>query len=80
MEFKIRIRFNHQKINYMQKIAIIGTGISALSVAYHLPKLIPQASITFFEKSRRPGGRLSTRTSRSNLSYQFNHGAPYFKQ
>ena len=38
-------------------IAIIGTGLSALSLAHHLPTL----DVTFFEKSWRPGGRLSTR-------------------
>ena len=56
----------------MKKIAVIGTGLSALSLAYHLPTL----DITFFEKSWRPGGRISTR--RHN-QYAFDHGAHYLK-
>ena len=54
----------------MKKIAIIGTGISALSLAHHLPTL----DITFFEKSWRPGGRLSTR---KHGDLQFDHGANF---
>ena len=54
----------------MKKIAIIGTGLSALSLAHHLPTL----DITFFEKSWRPGGRLSTR-KQSDL--KFDHGAHF---
>jgi len=33
----------------MQKVAIIGTGITALSIGYHLPRLLPHASITFLK-------------------------------
>ena len=51
----------------MKKIAVIGTGLSALSLAYHLPAL----DITFFEKSWRPGGRISTR---KHNQYAFDHG------
>ena len=57
----------------MKKIAIIGTGLSALSLAHHLPKL----DITFFEKSWRPGGRLSTRR---HENYMFDHGAHFLKE
>ena len=56
----------------MKKIAVIGTGLSALSLAYHLPAL----DITFFEKSWRPGGRISTR---KHNQYAFDHGAHYLK-
>ena len=56
----------------MKKIAVIGTGLSALSLAYHLPTL----DITFFEKSWRPGGRISTR---KHEQYAFDHGAHYLK-
>ena len=56
----------------MKKIAVIGTGLSALSLAYHLPAL----DITFFEKSWRPGGRISTR---KHEQYAFDHGAHYLK-
>jgi predicted NAD/FAD-binding protein len=45
----------------MNRIAIIGAGITGLSVAFsHLP----HSNITMFDKSRKPGGRVSTRTSR----------------
>ena len=54
----------------MKKIAIIGTGLSALSLAHHLPTL----DITFFEKSWRPGGRISTR---KKDKHQFDHGAHF---
>ena len=57
----------------MKKIAVIGTGLSALSLVYHLPTL----DITFFEKSWRPGGRISTRR---NGNYVFDHGAHYLKE
>jgi len=57
----------------LKKIAVIGTGLSALSLAHHLPPL----DITFFEKSWRPGGRLSTRRQES---YEFDHGAHFLKE
>ena len=57
----------------MKKIAVIGTGLSALSLAKHLPTL----DITFFEKSWRPGGRISTRRYEN---YTFDHGAHYLKE
>lgn len=56
----------------MKKIAIIGAGISGLSIA----KILEQnADITLFEKSRGVSGRLSTRRTDS---YIFDHGAQYF--
>ena len=57
----------------MKKIAVIGTGLSALSLVHHLPAL----DITFFEKSWRPGGRITTRR---HENYIFDHGAHYLKQ
>ena len=57
----------------MKKIAVIGTGLSALSLVHHLPSL----DITFFEKSWRPGGRISTRR---HQDYAFDHGAHYIKE
>lgn len=56
----------------MKKIAIIGAGISGLSIAKLLEK---NADITLFEKSRGVSGRLSTRRIDS---YVFDHGAQYF--
>ena len=57
----------------MKKIAVIGTGLSALSLAHHLPTL----DITFFDKSWRPGGRITTRR---HENYAFDHGAHYLKE
>jgi renalase len=54
------------------KIAIIGAGISGLTLA---DKLNTQAEITIFEKARGIGGRMSTRYFES---FYFDHGAPYF--
>lgn len=59
----------------MKKIAIIGSGITGLSVAFQQP---PKTSITMFDKSRRPGGRVSTRVSRQHPGYSFDHGTPFF--
>ena len=56
----------------MKKIAVIGTGLSALSLVHHLPS----QDVTFFEKSWRPGGRISTR---NHGEYAFDHGAHYLK-
>lgn len=56
----------------MQKIAIIGSGISALTIAH---KLKDVTDVTLFEKSRGVGGRMSTRSA---SPYQFDHGAQYF--
>lgn len=57
----------------MKKIAVIGTGLSALSLVHHLPAL----DVTFFEKSWRPGGRISTKR---HENYIFDHGAHYLKE
>ena len=53
-------------------LAIIGAGLSGLSLAYHLKD---HAFITLFEKSRGVGGRMSTRYT--DL-FQFDHGAQFF--
>jgi len=54
------------------KIAIIGAGISGLTVANQLTK---HAEIKIFEKARGVGGRMSTR---STPDFQFDHGAQHF--
>ena len=54
------------------KIAIIGSGMSAITLAKHLKK---DNFITLFEKSRSVGGRISTRRSEK---YEFDHGAQFF--
>ena len=56
----------------MKNIAIIGAGMTGLSLAYNL-----QNNITIFDKSWRPGGRVSTRIH-DNLI--FDHGAHYLSK
>ena len=56
----------------MNKIAIIGAGMSGLVLAKHLAG---KADIKIFEKSRGVSGRMSTRYSEN---YEFDHGAQYF--
>ena len=56
----------------MKKIAVIGAGLSGLSVASLLKD---DAEITIFEKSRGLGGRIATRRAEP---YFFDHGAQYF--
>ena len=56
----------------MKKIAIIGTGLSGLTLGRDLNSI---AEVTFFEKSKGVGGRLATR--RVN-DFSFDHGAQFF--
>jgi oxygen-dependent protoporphyrinogen oxidase len=44
----------------MKRIAVIGGGISGLSAAFHLVRLLPDAKITLFEKEDRLGGTIQT--------------------
>ena len=64
----------------MNRIAIIGTGITGISIGYYLKKIHPTVFITYFDKSRRVGGRMTTRTSRSHANYLFDHGVPFLKK
>ena len=57
----------------MKNVAIIGAGITGITVANLLQK---KYNLTVFEKSRGVGGRMATRRAEP---YQFNHGAQYFK-
>ncbi len=57
----------------MKNIAIIGAGITGLSLAYNLRG----NNITIFDKSWRPGGRVSTR---KNDELLFDHGAHYLSK
>lgn len=57
----------------MIKIAIIGAGLSGLTIAN---KLKNNANIIIFEKARGVGGRLATRRAEP---YVFDHGAQFFK-
>lgn len=56
------------------KVAVIGAGISGLACARILQD--HGIGVTVFEKSRGPGGRMSTR--RTEGGHQFDHGAQYF--
>jgi len=54
------------------KIAIIGTGISGITIAQNLKDF---ANVSLFEKSRGVGGRMASRRSGP---YEFDHGAQFF--
>jgi predicted NAD/FAD-dependent oxidoreductase len=54
------------------KIAIIGAGISAITLAQNLKNI---AKVSLFEKSGGVGGRMATRLS---SPYEFDHGAQFF--
>lgn len=56
----------------MPKIAIIGAGVSGLTLADHVRKFF---EVTVFEKSNRVGGRISTQ---KHTPYVFDHGAQFF--
>jgi predicted NAD/FAD-dependent oxidoreductase len=57
----------------MKKIAIIGAGLSGLTLGQ---KLSQKADVCVFEKARGVGGRMTTRYA--DL-FVFDHGAPYWK-
>lgn len=57
-------------------IAIIGAGIAGLTCAQILQD--QGLNVTVFDKARGPGGRSSTRISRHEPSWIFDHGAPAF--
>jgi predicted NAD/FAD-dependent oxidoreductase len=55
-----------------KRIAIIGAGMSGLTLANRLSKI---AEVVLFEKSRGVGGRMSTRQADP---FTFDHGAQFF--
>lgn len=55
------------------KVAIIGAGISGLTLAHRLKD---QYEVTIFEKSKGLGGRVATRRAGN---FSFDHGAQFFK-
>lgn len=61
-----------QKILMRQRIAIIGAGLSGLTLARHLGE---RAEVTVFEKARGVGGRMSTRYADP---FYFDHGTHTF--
>lgn len=56
----------------MLKIAVIGAGVTGLTVAHHLKNC---ADVTVFDKGRGVGGRTATRRADP---FAFDHGAQYF--
>jgi len=58
------------------RVAIIGGGVSGCASARKLAQLAPSAQITLYEIGRGPGGRASTRKTRSLPGVYINHGAP----
>lgn len=56
----------------MKSIAIIGAGLSGLTLA---KKLVPTAHVEVFEKHHRAGGRIASRTNNDVI---FDHGAQFF--
>jgi len=54
------------------KVAIIGSGISGLSAAYHLRS--PSLEANLFDKGTNPGGRMATRADRHDPTLSFEHG------
>ncbi len=57
----------------MKTVAIIGAGISGITLANLLDKKV---KCSIFDKSKGVGGRMATRRAEP---FQFNHGAQYFK-
>lgn len=59
-----------------KRVAIIGAGLSGLAAARALQE---RATVTLFEKSRGPGGRMATRRhDLSDTVFEFDHGAQFF--
>ena len=56
----------------MRRIAIIGAGLSGLTVFHELKNV---ANVTIFEKSAKVGGRISVRVS---SDFGFDHGTQFF--
>lgn len=56
----------------MARIAIVGAGLAGLVLAR---RLAPKHTVTVYEKSRGPGGRMATRYAGD---FEFDHGAQFF--
>ena len=50
-----------------KRVAIVGLGITGLSAAYHLTKLMPELRVSVFEASDRAGGWIRTIPARSEM-------------
>jgi ribulose 1,5-bisphosphate synthetase/thiazole synthase len=51
----------------MASFAVLGGGISGLSMAYYLTRLLPQCKVTCFEAKASPGGCISTHRDKSGF-------------
>lgn len=62
------------------RIAVVGGGVSACSIAYGLRDHISanKLSLHLFEMGRAPGGRATTRGTRERPELRVDHGAPAF--
>ena len=60
----------------MYDLAIIGAGISSLVLCYELKKSGYKGSIIILEAGRKPGGRLSSKNSRTKPLLRIYHGCP----
>ena len=67
---------NRSRAKNTPTVAVIGAGISGLTCAQILQD--QGLKVTVFDKARGPGGRTSTRISRHEPSWVFDHGAPAF--
>jgi len=63
-----------QSINAL-RVAVLGSGISGSAAARTLAE--KGVKVTVFEAGRGVGGRMSTRRTRDEHNYQFDHGAQY---
>lgn len=61
-----------------QSIAVIGAGVAGCGLVAQLRRLGVKAPIGLWETGRGPGGRASTRRSRSDIGLRIDHGAPLF--
>ena len=61
-----------------RSIAVVGAGVAGCALVAQLRRLGCRASITLLETGRGPGGRASTRRSRSDAALAIDHGAPLF--
>tara|TARA_B100000214_G_C23962638_1_gene626086 strand:+ start:1334 stop:2443 length:1110 start_codon:yes stop_codon:yes gene_type:complete len=57
-------------------LIVIGAGISACTFASTFNKRFPDSSILLVEQGRRIGGRATSRKTRKNISFEFDHGLP----
>ncbi len=61
-----------------QTLAVIGAGVAGCALVARLRQLGHTGPIGLWETGRGPGGRASTRRSRTDPGLQINHGAPFF--